>query len=330
MDAKGNIYGTTTTGGTYDFGVLFKISRSGRENILHTFGTPGDGLGPSCRPLLDAAGNLYGTTDGGGAIGFGTIFKLARDGTYSILHSFAGKPDGYGPVSDLVADAAGNLYGTTQYGGTSNNCGDTGCGAVFKLTPAGQETILYSFRGGSSDASYLPSGVSLDGAGNLYGITYLGGLYRQGELYRIAPNGTKTTLYDFFDGRPFGGLVFDPAGNIYGTTIDGGVQGTVWKFSTDGVYTVLHAFTGLAHPQVTLILDASGNLYGTTVEDGAFDAGTVYQLTPDGTYTVLHTFMGGADGAIPYSPLYRDGKGNLFGTTYYGGGIYGSVFEVQH
>ena len=308
--------------------------------------------------MADAAGNLYGTTYGGGSgNGYGTIFKLTPTGTEIVLHRFTGD-DGAGPAAALIADAAGNLYGTTAYGGPFY-------GTVFKLTlnPDGSYThsVLHHFAGYPSDGA-SPKDLVADAAGNLYGITTAGGgnacgvddTFGCGTVFKLTPNpdGTysESVLYNFTGGSdgqyPFGGLIADAAGNLYGTTFYGGGSGcdgsgcgTVFelKLNPDGTYTerMLHSFIGDrdgAGPAAGLLTDAVGNLYGTTSEGGGSHAcltgcGTVFTLTPnlDGTYSesVLHRFSAN-DGQAPYAGLIADAAGNLYGTTYTGGPI-GSV-----
>jgi len=334
-DAQSNLYGTTFLSGAYDQGIVFKITK-GRNRVLHSFGAAGDGAAPTCRLLMDEAGNLYGTTNGGGTSFLGTVFKLAPDKTESVLHSFTGGSDGAGPVSDLIADASGNLYGTTQYGGTGNCTG--GCGTVFKVTADGQETVLYSFKGVADGASPINrGGLVADAQGNLYGTTFLGGASRAGTVFKVAPDGTKTTLYTFLgvsDGKqPAGGLTMDEAGNLYGTTQYG--FGTIFKLTPDGTKTTLYSFmngTDGSAPFTNLILDAEGNLYGTTYTGGSNVLGSVYKLAPDGTFTTLYSFVGGNDGFFPGAGLFMDARGNLYGTTVGGGGAdaAGTVFEVRN
>ena len=334
-DAQSNLYGTTFLGGAYDQGIVFKITK-GRNRVLHSFGAAGDGAAPTCRLLMDEAGNLYGTTNGGGTSFLGTVFKLAPDKTESVLHSFTGGSDGAGPVSDLIADASGNLYGTTQYGGTGNCTG--GCGTVFKVTADGQETVLYSFKGVADGASPINrGGLVADAQGNLYGTTLLGGASHAGTVFKVAPDGTKTTLYTFLgvsDGKqPAGGLTMDEAGNLYGTTQYG--FGTIFKLTPDGTKTTLYSFmngTDGSAPFTNLILDAEGNLYGTTYTGGSNVLGSVYKLAPDGTFTTLYSFVGGNDGFFPGAGLFMDARGNLYGTTVGGGGAdaAGTVFEVRN
>lgn len=172
-DADGNLYGTTYEGGAFNWGFVFRLSAGGQEIALHSFTGGLDGAFPVASLLRDTAGRLYGTAEGGGAFGLGVVFKLSATGTETVLHSFAGPPDGDFPTAGLVRDAAGNLYGTTYYGGTSSNC-PGGCGTVFKIDVTGAETVLYSFTG-APDGAHPEGGLVQDRAGNLYGTTIAGG-----------------------------------------------------------------------------------------------------------------------------------------------------------
>jgi uncharacterized repeat protein (TIGR03803 family) len=189
-------------------------------------------MNPSAELIMDAAANLYGTTYHGGTSGGGVVFKLAPDGTETVLYSFCSQfncADGDHPSAGLIMDGAGNLYGTTYYGGTS------GGGVVFKLAPDGTETVLYSFcsQSNCADGSDPEAGLIMDGAGNLYGTTSDGGGTFGGVVFKLAPDGTETVLYSFCsqsgcaDGSyPEAGLIMDGAGNLYGTTLGGGTSGT--------------------------------------------------------------------------------------------------------
>ena len=248
--------------------------------------------------------------------------------TLTVLYSFAGSPDAAYPRAGLTRDKAGNLYGTTLRGGSSN------LGTVFKIDPRGTETVFYSFAGGE-DGATPSAGLIQDTAGNLYGTTGEGG-HNTGTVFKIDPSGTETVLHRFtkrMDGRwPVAGLLRDKAGNLYGTTHQGGTGscytsgcGTVFKVSKTGKETVLYSFTGGTTdgclPYGGVILGAAGNLYGTTYGCGASDYGTVFKISKTGTETVLHSFAGGSsDGAYPASGVIMDAKGNLYGDTE-GGGI---------
>jgi uncharacterized repeat protein (TIGR03803 family) len=244
--------------------------------------------------------------------------------SFMVLYSFHGTPDGAEPGATLVRDAAGNLYGTTRYGGAeSTDCGGGVCGTVFKLSPAGVETILHSFN--FTDGSQPFAGLIRDAAGNLYGTTSSGGAYGQGLVFRLSPTGTETVLSSY-GGRPTAGLVRDAAGNLYGTfTSDkGGVYELFRCDSAPSGYAekVLHRFTGSdgANPYAGLIRDAAGNLYGTTELGGAtfggptstsnesYGCGVVFKLSPAGTETVLHSFTGGS-GRINSLRRFDPGRG---------------------
>jgi uncharacterized repeat protein (TIGR03803 family) len=268
--------------------------------------------------------------------------QLVGAQTYTVLYNFCSQPkcaDGYEPTGSLVMDKKGNLYGTTVFGGTGSACGSNGCGTVFKLTPAGVETVLHDFAG-FPDGEY-PSGLVLDKKGNLYGTTQGGGPNGWGAVYGLTSSGTETVLYSFSGGVdagtgtdgafPNGPLVRDTKGNLYGSTSEGGAYycpeagcGTVFKVSPTGVETQLYAFTGGAddgNPFGGLVRDAQGNLYGATAQGTDFGpiGGTVFKLTPAGNETQLYSFTGGKDGNGPYGGLVTDAKGNFYGTTFYGG-----------
>ena len=313
----------------------------GNETVLYSFtGTGGDGSGPT-GVVLDAQGNLYGTTNGGGAFGAGTVFKVDTSGNETVLYSFAGSPDGASPVAGVVLDAQGNLYGTTNGGGAY------GAGTVFKVDTTGAETVLYSFHGASG--TYPLGGVVLDAQGNLYGTTIGGGAYGLGTVFKVDTTGAETVLYSFTHGtdgqQPHAGVVLDAQGNLYGTTYFGGYLecpadaplgcGTVFKLDTTGQFTVLHAFGGRGDgffPLGDLALDVQGNLYGTCFEGPADNGGMVFALYTSGTYTVLHIFTRTKSGIAPGGWDLETGvtlgaQGNLYGTTHIGGGDFqGTLF----
>ncbi len=299
--------------------------------VLYAFnGTQGGN--PLGSLTADNAGTLYGTTAGGGTAGEGTVFKLSADGQQTVLYNFTGGADGGEPDSSVIQDAAGNLFGTTQFGG-NDACPDGGCGTVFKITPDGKETVLYAFKGGS-DGAVPSAGLIADNAGNFYGTTYNGGAFSNGgTVFMVQPNGVETILYSFGKGNdgagPVAGLLLDASGNLYGTTLHGGASsgGTVFRLAPDGTEKVIYSFTGGPDgggPMAAPILDKQGNLYGTAsgggnTACGANGCGVVYKLTPKGTESVLYAFSGGSDGANPYGALSIDKTGNLYGTTRDGG-----------
>jgi uncharacterized repeat protein (TIGR03803 family) len=315
-----------------------------------------DGASPWAGVILDKSGNLFGTTNRGGAnTRGGTVFKIAPDGTESVLYSFcsaANCTDGEDSLAALIMDKSGNLFGTTQGGGTGPG------GTVFELTRAGKETVLYNFCSAAkcTDGSQPEAALITDKSGNLFGTTVAGGAGGAsgvGTVFELTRDGTESVLYSFCsaakcsDGAtPFAGLVMDRFGNLFGTTQTGGDSqhghGTVFEVTHGGKHMVLYIFcsapgcTDGANPVGSLIIDKSGNLYGTTGAGGANTAststGTVFKITPDGTQSVLYNFCSAAncaDGANPDAGLIMDKSGNLYGTTFQGGAHNkGTVFEL--
>lgn len=297
---------------------------------LYSFTSGTDGAAPEGTLIRDEVGNLYGTTNAGGAYGWGEVFKLGLGGRLTVLYSFTLGVDGAQPYEGVVRDASGNLYGTTWFGGRYGN------GTVFKLRPSGRESVIHSFKG-RPDGRFPTGILILDSQGNLYGVTLSGGSYEDGTAFAVDRTGKETVLYSFdegADGKPSGGLVMDSEGNLYGNTLTGGAfgGGTVFKLDLDGHKTVLHNFGGPdgAQPNGSLMWDAAGNLYGCTFYGGAYDKGTVFKLGPDGVETVLYSFSGGADGGRPAAGVTGDPAGNLYGTTSEGGAhSWGTVFVVD-
>jgi len=312
-------------------------------HALYDFQNVNDGAYPMAGLIKDNAGNLYGTTLEGGTGctngGCGTVFKLARDGTKSTLHAFAGGSDGADPQG-LVLDQAGNLFGFTAAGGGGGSPCSYGCGTVFEITRNGTEKVLYAFRGGSD--GWYPLGAPVrDRKGNLYGVTGKGGCC--GTVFRVAPDGREKVLYAFQghgDGEWPGAvtLAMDSADNFYGTTQSGGAYsyGTVFKLGPDGTETVLYSFTGQSDgggPYAGVILDAGGNIYGATPYEGDLSCdygegcGTVFKIAADGTESTLYTFTDTGANASPMAGLVMDSTGNLYGTT--DGFSPGGVFRLS-
>ena len=334
FDSAGNLYGATEFGGSSGWGAVFELmpyaDGNWKEVVLYSFGGDSDGYYPLAGLVIDEGGNLYGTTEQGGAYRMGTVFKLSpsSSGTWTktTLHGFSGaNGDGSYPRSTLIFDASGNLYGTTEYGG-SGEC-ENYCGTVFELSPVSErsgswrETVLYAFSGKNGDGAYPLGNVVFDAAGDLYGTTSEGGTASS------CPNG-------------------DTCGTVFKLTrgIGGWTESIVYSFgsySGDG--------TG---PSGGLTLDGNGNMYGTTsgaVVGTGFAPGTVFKLAPsseDGwTESIVHSFSGyPSDGGCPTANVTFDGKGNLYGTTSGGGagdgeGVFcgfenwvpagGTVFEIS-
>ncbi|HXM24374.1 MAG TPA: choice-of-anchor tandem repeat GloVer-containing protein [Terriglobales bacterium] len=304
-DSEGNSYGTTDHGGDTNCnppngcGTVFKLNRTGKLIVLHTFTGP-DGDSPGHATLLrDSSGALYGTAVGGGpGGGGGVVFKLDPDGAETVLHTFSERADGNGPSAGLVRDVDGNLYGTTVNGGIFNDttCQVVGCGVVFELSPTSsgwKETVLYRFTGGS-DGGYPQSALVLDQHGNLYGTTTVGGNFAGqnctgagcGTIFKLQLSSggwTETVLYAFSDGLdgqfPWAGLVRDAAGNLFGSAVFGGDLncnspqgcGAIFNLDTSRKLTVLHTFTGTDGelPVADLLFDRSAHLlYGTASYGG--------------------------------------------------------------
>ena len=255
--------------------------------------------------------------------------------TETILHNFFPPPMGANAYSGVIRDSAGNLYGTTGYGGAEN------AGAVYKLSPKGRLSVLYSFTG-RTDGSGPRSGVIRDSGGDLYGTTAYGGTWGAGVIYEINAAGQFSVLYSFTGGSdgayPFAGVVEDSAGNLYGATAYGGSanthqgNGVVYMLNPSGQLTVLHTFTGGSdgsYAWAGVTRDASGNLYGTTYLGGTPGQGIIYKLDTSNNETVLYSFTGGADGANPQANVILDPAGNIYGTTFNGGAAgEGVVFEL--
>jgi uncharacterized repeat protein (TIGR03803 family) len=221
-DSSGNLYGTTGGGGTFGIGTVFEVNASGKETILYSFSGGIDGGGPLAGLIMDSKGNLYGTAPFGGSGFAGVVFQVDPSGSETVLYSFTGGADGGSPSAGLLLDSAGNLYGTT-FGGGAN-----GLGTVFKVTPSGGETVLYSFTGGADGLNPDNASLIRDVAGNLYGTTAGGGAHSVGTVFKVDPQGVETVLHTFnhADGHlPSGTLAIDSKGNLYGTTVYGGAYG---------------------------------------------------------------------------------------------------------
>jgi uncharacterized repeat protein (TIGR03803 family) len=308
FDSTGNLYGTTQTGGVYEYGAVFEMTpgKNGvwEEKVLHNFngGNGKDGAGPLAGMIFDGSGNLYGTTELGGAYQYGTVFELSsKTGggwTEKVLHSFnPNTKDGVAPNASLILDTSGNLYSTTLEGGAYS------LGTVFELSPktggGWKEKVVHSFNSNGKDGYFPFAALTLDGSGNLYGATSVGGTKYGGVAFELMPKTsggwTEKILYDF--GSP-----------------------------------------GATDPFGQLIFDGSGNLYGTTGTNGPDDSGSVFKLTPQSsgkwTQTVLHNFDG-TDGDNAHAGVVFDASGNLYGTTYNGGNSTscksgcGTVFEIK-
>lgn len=337
--------------------------------VLHNFTSGADGTRPQAGVILDSAGNIYGTTSGGGLDGScgphdcGQVFRLSRHGSGWVLqslHTFYGGNDGSTPLAKLLIAQDGSVYGTTYFGGGINNCDAEGCGTAFRLQPPPTacksvscpwlETVLYSFQG-LDDGADPSSGLVMDSAGNLNGLTVNAGDgnpygclgFGCGVLYQLVPSQggwTQNVLYAFTefqnDGNPWGDMVLDNFGNFYVTgQVGSGAPGTVSQVSrTSSGWTsrVIQSLAGSSDGIYArgLVADSAGNLYGGTLGEGPGGGGTVYKLVAGGggwNFDLLLAINGPyGDGA---SELIRDQAGNLYGTTL-GDGVsgLGTVFKL--
>ena len=353
LDRQGNLYGTTVVGGAATCGTVFKLAPAASppwtESVLFSFDCFGTGKNPHGGVVFDRRGNLIGTTVAGGSggscvgDGCGTVFAITSKGE-TVLHSFTGANDGFGPGSALIVDnKSGDLFGTAPDGGADAD------GVVFEIAHGGgpHEKTLHAFTGGKDGGTGSLGSLLRDKAGNLYGVTETGGAHSAGTVYRLTQTSPKrwrlTVLYTFKGapdaGSPYGGLIADKSGNLYGTTYFGGASGVgaVYELhrGAKGNYRerVLYSFKGGndgSYPTSTLALGTSGNLYGTSsMGGGSCDCGTIFSVNAgSGSEQVLHAFGTGSDGQNPYYGLAQDKSGNFYGTTVVGGNFgQGAVFE---
>jgi uncharacterized repeat protein (TIGR03803 family) len=327
---NGSFYGTTEDGGTNGGnGTVFQITTNGTLTILYSFTGGNDGAYPKAALAQGSDGNYYGMAASGG-MGNGTVFRIATNGTFAALYAFPGLNDGQA-ASALVHGGDGKYYGTTQYGGAN---GDNG--TVFKITTNGPLINLYSFTGGDDGANPL-AGLVQGSDGNFYGTASAGGVFGEGSIFEITPDGTPTILYSFMgasDGSyPNSALVPGRDGNFFGTTSVGdGQNGTIFKVSTNGDLDTLYSFTGeLDGTQPNgVVRGVDGNFYGTTSDGGTNSSGAFFMMTAGGSLTVLYSFTGGNDGGFPLTSLVQGGDGNFYGTTSQGGAGAGNgtVFQI--
>jgi uncharacterized repeat protein (TIGR03803 family) len=325
----GNLYSTAPAGGTC-CGALFQITPAGNLKVIHNFtGSSNDGAFPQGGLTLGTDGNLYGTTYEGGSVTAGAVFKVTPGGTATTLHSFTGGSDGAYPYAPPVEGNDGNFYGTTTAGGNTTVCG-SGCGTIYKITPAGVLTTLYEFDITHGYEPYGPLVLGTDG--NFYGTTPAGTTANAGVVFKITPAGKFTLLFSFDSTHgetPFAGLVQGADGNFYGTTIYGGSVGggVVFKITPSGKLTVLHNINGTtdgARPYGGLVLASDGNFYGANSNGGTVNSncadgcGTVFKITPKGAYSVLYKFDY-TTGATPYITPFQHTSGLVYGDSQVGG-----------
>lgn len=281
MDSTSNLYGLTSVGGIAQAGTAFKITAAGKFSVLHQFGrTATDGLAPSGPLTIDSAGNLYGTTYGGGTVNAGTVFKLSPRGVETILHSFTYvQPEGANPIGNLIRDSSGNLYGTTTTGGVND------AGIFFSLSASNVETILYNFCSQQDCADGgQPSYIVRDTKGNFFGETFAAGI-----IYQLTPQGLETPLFSFClpggidcadGGSGYGPLTLSN-GTLYGTGNENGTNQVAYSMTTAGSEQDIYDFETFSNgtqPFGGMIMGPGGNLFGTTYTGGAHGSGTVFEL----------------------------------------------------
>lgn len=343
-DKAGNLYGTLCCGGEFGYGAIYRLTPDGERTILYSFRNAEDGGIAEPGLARDKNGDLYGTTGIGGNNEGGTAFRLGADGAFETIHAFGAAGDGSVPDGYLIRDGAGNLFGATYAGGAKD------AGTIFRLSPHGHETILYSFS--RKLGSHPIGGLLRDSDGGLFGTAFDGGASDRcrkgcGVAFRLSPDGQLTVLHQFAGGdsdaaAPVSNLVMDEDGNLYGGAKYGGGFGcggsgcgAIFKLAPDGAEQVLHAFAGDAdgaEPDA-LVIDKKGRLFGAAFLGGGGCAkdgcGTILEIEPDGAAIVLHAFTGGDDGAKP-NGLILGKKGMLLGTAEVGGaGGGGAAFSIK-
>jgi uncharacterized repeat protein (TIGR03803 family) len=358
QDSAGNFYGTTYQGGLNADGVAYKITPAGVESVLHTFGNGADGIVPVTSLIEGVDGNFYGVAPFGGLYGSGCVFEITPAGVESVVYSFtgaggiSGSTDGATPSAALVLGRDGDFYGVTLDGGAND------AGTFYKVTPGGNETVLYSFSGGSTDGSTPRWSLILGRDGNFYGTATGGGPQGAGAIFKVTSGGVESVLYFFCatsgcsDSTNPTSLLQASDGNFYGTSGAGGAygEGTVFKITPAGAEVVLYSFGGCSGGTCgarissdglgpnSLIQASDGNFYGTTDEGGAHyqeisnEGGTIFKVTSTGVETVLYSFAGGVsgskDGVSPIN-LIQASDGNFYGVTEFGGAYgRGTVFKL--
>jgi uncharacterized repeat protein (TIGR03803 family) len=350
QDAQGNLYGTTRGGGTpcvapnITCGTVFKLDANGNETVLYTFQGGSDGAYPVAALIQDAAGNLYGNTEGNGEFGaLSTVFKLDPSGHETVLYAFDGQGPGGEQDSPLAMDKNGNLYDTSPWGGDVN-CGyqGSGCGSMYRLTQAGKMTTLHIFKG--TDGMNPEGGLVIGADGDLYGTTVLGGnlscytpAFRYavtlgcGTIFKLDSSGKETVLHVFTgkaDGSAPLGLIRDQEGNLYGIASYGGDSacyeggfgcGTIFRVDKGGKFSVLFTFTPEIMPEPLFarhLLLANGSLYGVNQIGGANFSGFIFRLDSQGTFTTVFSFpstIQEQDGNNPQG-VTMDSSGNFYGS----------------
>jgi uncharacterized repeat protein (TIGR03803 family) len=346
VDSNGNIFGTTQQQGLFGDGTVWELTSDGTFIVLHSFDYSKDGAVVLAGVKLDEKGNMFGTTDEGPSGYYGTVFEITSDGTFSTLYKFGSqKNDPKDIYGGVTLDRSGDLYGMSEYGGSSGNCA-LGCGTVWKLSNSGSETVLHSFAGSDGEFPY-GGNLKLDARGNIYGVASWGGTGYAGTLFEITSGGAFRVLHNFNwrdnDCIPTGSLR-EYKGNLFGTSqgyADGegcDRDGAVWQYNIRSkTFKVLHSFSGTdgywpiggVGCQKGKKTVCAGNIFGTTFLGGANGYGTVWEIDAKGKFSTQYNFTG-TEGETPADRPFVDQKGNLFGTTVNGGSYDdGTLWEIR-
>ena len=328
--SDGNFYGMTYQGGTNNYGTIFRITPTGTYTIRRHLDSSISGAYPQGSLVQGTNGFLYGITYSGGAVGYGTIFRMTLSGTFSVLHNLNYSTDGGYAQGNLLQSTDGNFYGTTYQGGSNS------VGTIFKVTPNGTFSVLHNLDN-SNDGRYAMGGLVQGTGGNYYGTTSAGGLGDRGTIFKITASGAYSVLVHFPESNkgqaPHGSLIQAQNGNFYGLTSSGGTYGYGTFFRLcNGNYTTLHSFnsgTSSRNPQGSVVQGTDGNFYGTTQDGGAFGYGTIFKISPGGMLTVLRNLSYTTDGGSPAGNLIQSNN-NFYGMTYTGGtnGV-GTIFRIS-
>lgn len=334
----GALLGLTVYGGADKSGTIYRIAPDGTQAVVHAFGpSPGDGQWPFTCLLQASDGHIYGTTPGGGEFFGGIVFRIEPDGGgYTVLHAFDGSAGGPStPSTSLVEATDANFYGASFHGGR-------GAGTIYRMTPAGDVTVLHVFTDNGHQGS-APSALMQATDGNLYGTMGTGGANGAGVFFRVRLDGTFKVLHDFEPvgegADPRGAIVEGKDGSFYGTLAGNGPRGygSVYRLKRDGALTVLHAFgsdPGEGAAPDGLMREPDGTFYGTT-SSGGFGVGTLYKMNAEGKLTTLHQFENFAGGYYPEGGIALGSDGFIYGVCPSGGehsrqvpSGWGTVFRI--
>jgi uncharacterized repeat protein (TIGR03803 family) len=330
----GNYYGMTKWGGAFNnYGTIFKITSTGILTVLHQFNFTTDGAYPYGDLTLGGDGNFYGLTSAGGINNHGTIFKITPVGIFTLLRAFTYATDGGDPQGTLALAVDGNFYGITRRGGS------TGWGTIFKYSSAGVYSVIKTLNG-TTDGGYCYGSITNAKDSNFYGITYGGGTFNHGTIFKVTPTGVYTVLRnlntaDGFTSTTNNGLVQHPDGFLYGMMYGGGLNntGTIFKVSTTGTFTLLRnliTHPDGSYPYGALVVGTDGNLYGMNSSGGLFNGGTIFKISTSGIYTLIKDLTLATDGGNPEGNLFKGSDGLYYGMTYGGGtNLYGTAFKIS-